>query len=90
MVERILGKAEVASSILADGTIPRASPMTRTPSSADAKAARLAAALRANLRRRKAAAAPAAEGDDAPPHGDGAPPSEGLYQATDVRPRGQE
>ena len=63
----ILGKAEVASSILADGTTASGGfpPMTEPPGRhpppskpvGDPKAARLAQALRDNLRRRKALAA---------------------------------
>ena len=65
MVERILGKAEVGSSILPDGTIfPAAKAMAEkrddrkpAPKSArEQREARNAAALKANLRRRKAAA----------------------------------
>jgi hypothetical protein len=67
VVERILGKAEVGSSILPGGTIPPAGSFKRmaTPPRPDpdpapgalkgdpAREARLAQALRANLRRRK-------------------------------------
>ena len=65
MVERILGKAEVDSSILSGGTtlLEERGPMTR-PNDCETGAAkadaarekRLAEALRANLRRRKVAA----------------------------------
>jgi hypothetical protein len=65
VVERILGKAEVDSSILSGGTIPSGVPssMTRpldpqTPAlkGDPARELRLAQALRANLKRRKAQA----------------------------------
>ncbi len=61
VVERILGKAEVGSSILPDGTtpLPLRSLMSKDPkpTPAEAREARLAEALRANLRRRKGAPA---------------------------------
>lgn len=60
-MRNIPGEAEVESPAPADGAAPQGSPAPGPPPRADAggREARLAAALRANLRRRKA---PSADG----------------------------
>jgi hypothetical protein len=61
VVERILGKAEVPSSILGDGTIFRtglAHAMSAKKPPPNPRDARLAEALKRNIQRRKAAKKP--------------------------------